>query len=133
MNHPLPDMVSTTISKLRDMVDVNTIIGDPIQTPDGVTILPVSKVKFGFAGGGSDFATKNYPANRDNAFGGGTGAGVTITPVAFLIIKGESVRLLPVTEPASSSLERLVEMLPELIDQISSLTGKKKKTAEAAE
>ncbi len=133
MNHPLPDMVSTTISKLRDMVDVNTIIGDPIQTPDGVTILPVSKVKFGFAGGGSDFATKNYPANRDNAFGGGTGAGVTITPVAFLIIKGESVRLLPVTEPASGSLERLVEMLPELIDQISSLTGKKKKTAEAAE
>lgn len=133
MNHPLPDMVGASISKLRDMVDVNTIIGDPIQTPDGVTILPVSKVKFGFAGGGSDFATKNYPANRDNAFGGGTGAGVTITPVAFLIIKGESVRLLPVSEPASGALDRLVEMLPELIDQVSSLTGKKRRQAETAE
>lgn len=133
MNHPLPDMVGASISKLRDMVDVNTIIGDPIQTPDGVTILPVSKVKFGFAGGGSDFATKNYPANRDNAFGGGTGAGVTITPVAFLIIKGESVRLLPVSEPASGALDRLIEMLPELIDQVSSLTGKKKQPAETVE
>lgn len=129
MNHPLPDMMGSSIAKLRELVDVNTIIGNPIQTPDGVTILPVSKVKFGFAGGGSDFATKNYPANRDNAFGGGSGAGVTITPVAFLIIKGESVRLLPVTEPASGSVERLIEMLPDLIDQISGLTGRKKKQA----
>lgn len=125
MNHPLPDMMGSSIAKLRELVDVNTIIGDPIQTPDGVTILPVSKVKFGFAGGGSDFATKNYPANRDNAFGGGSGAGVTITPVAFLIIKGESVRLLPVTEPASGSMDRLVEMLPDLIDQVSSLLRRK--------
>lgn len=125
MNHPLPDMMGSSIAKLRELVDVNTIIGDPIQTPDGVTILPVSKVKFGFAGGGSDFATKNYPANRDNAFGGGSGAGVTITPVAFLIIKGESVRLLPVTEPPSGSMDRLVEMLPDLIDQVSSLLRRK--------
>lgn len=125
MNHPLPDMMGSSIAKLRELVDVNTIIGDPIQIPDGVTILPVSKVKFGFAGGGSDFATKNYPANRDNAFGGGSGAGVTITPVAFLIIKGESVRLLPVTEPASGSMDRLVEMLPDLIDQVSSLLRRK--------
>lgn len=133
MNHPLPDMLGSSIAKLREMVDVNTIIGDPIQTPDGVTILPVSKVKFGFAGGGSDFATKNYPANRDNAFGGGSGAGITITPVAFLILKGESVRLLPVTEPASGSVERLVEMLPDLIDQISSLTRRKTGTAGESE
>lgn len=125
MNHPLPDMMGSSIAKLRELVDVNTIIGDPIQTPDGVTILPVSKVKFGFAGGGSDFATKNYPANRDNAFGGGSGAGVTITPVAFLIIKDESVRLLPVTEPPSGSMDRLVEMLPDLIDQVSSLLRRK--------
>lgn len=133
MNHPLPDMLGSSMAKLREMVDVNTIIGDPIQTPDGVTILPVSKVKFGFAGGGSDFATKNYPANRDNAFGGGSGAGVTITPVAFLILKGESVRLLPVTEPASGSVERLVEMLPDLIDQISSLIRRKTGKAEESE
>ena len=125
MNHPLPDMMGLSMAKIKDMVDVNTIIGDPIQTPDGVTIIPVSKVKVGFAGGGSDFAPKGYPANKANAFGGGSGAGVTITPVAFLIIKGESVRMMPVAEPASNSLERLVEMLPELIDQVSALTKKK--------
>lgn len=125
MNHPLPDMMGASLAKIKDMVDVNTIIGDAITTPEGVTIIPVSKVKVGYAGGGSDFAPKGYPANKQNAFGGGSGTGVTITPVAFLIIKGESVRLMPVAEPASNSVERLVEMLPELIDQISALTKKK--------
>ena len=125
MSHPLPDMMGSSIQKIKDMVDVNTIIGDPIQTPDGVTIIPVSKVKVGYAGGGSDFAPKSYPANKANAFGGGSGASVSITPVAFLVIKGESVRLLPVAEPASNSLERLVEMLPELVDQISTAIKKK--------
>lgn len=125
MNHPLPDMMGSSLTKLKDMVDVNTIIGDPIQTPEGVLIIPVSKVKLGYAGGGSDFAPKGYPAAKDNAFGGGSGAAVTITPVAFLVVKGDSVRLMPVAEPASNSLERLIEMLPELIDQISSLAKKK--------
>ena len=125
MNHPLPDMMGNSFGKIKEMVDVNTIIGDPIQTPEGVTIIPVSKVKVGFAGGGSDFVPKGYPANTDNAFGGGSGAGVTITPVAFLVIKGEAVRLLPVAEPASNSVERLIEMLPDLIDQISALAKKK--------
>lgn len=132
MNHPLPDMMGASFSKIKDMVDVNTIIGDPIQTPEGVTIIPVSKVKVGFAGGGSDFAPKGYPATKNNAFGGGSGAGVTITPVAFLIVKGENVRLMPVSEPASNSLERLVEMLPELIDQLSSI-ARKKETAVTSE
>ena len=131
MNHPLPDMMGNSFGKIKEMVDVNTIIGDPIQTPEGVTIIPVSKVKVGFAGGGSDFAPKGYPANKDNAFGGGSGAGVTITPVAFLVIRGEAVRLLPVAEPAANSVERLIEMLPDLIDQISALA--KKKEAQTAE
>ena len=126
MNHPLPEMMANAIAKIHDMADANTIIGDPITTPEGVTILPVSRIKYGFAGGGSDYATKNYPASKDNAFGGGTGASVSISPVAFLIIKGESVRLLPVAEPASNSMERLIEMVPELIDQLSNLVSKKK-------
>ena len=125
MNHPLPDMMGSSLTKLKDMVDVNTIIGDPSQTPEGVLIIPVSKVKVGYAGGGSDFAPKGYPASKDNAFGGGSGAAVTITPVAFLVVKGDSVRMMPVAEPASNSVERLIEMLPELIDQISSLAKKK--------
>lgn len=132
MKHPLPDMMNGAIGKIREMADSNTIIGDPIQTPEGVMIIPVSKVKYAFAGGGSDFSTKNYPASKDNPFGGGTGASVSITPVAFLIVKGDSVRLMPVAEPASNSVERLIEMLPELIDQISSLVQKKKDQAEGS-
>lgn len=126
MKHPLPDMVGMSIDKIKTMADANTVIGEAIHTPDGVILIPVSKVKFGFAGGGTDFAAKGYPANKENPFGGGTGASVSITPVAFLVIKGESVRLLPVAEPASNSLERLVEMLPELIDQVSALSKQKK-------
>ena len=125
MNHPLSDMMTNSMSKIRDMIDVNTVVGDPITTPGGVTIIPVTKVSIGYGGGGSDFAMKNMPVNRDNPFGGGTGAGISVTPVAFLVIKGESVRLLPVAETAHNSMERLIEMLPDLIDQISGLIGKK--------
>ena len=121
----LGEVMGISMTKMKEMINVNTIIGDPIQTPEGVTIIPVSKVKVGFAGGGSDFAPKGYPTNKSNAFGGGSGASVNITPVAFLIVKGDSVRMMPVAEPASNSLERLVEMLPDLIDQISALTKKK--------
>ena len=114
------------MSKIREMVDVNTVIGNPIVTEGGVTIIPVTKVSIGYGGGGSDFATKNYPANRDNAFGGGAGAGVTITPVAFLIVRGENVRMLPVAEPASTSVDRLIEQLPDLIDKAQSFFESRK-------
>ena len=126
MNHPLSEMMSASMSKIREMVDVNTVIGDPIVTEGGVTIIPVTKVSIGYGGGGSDFATKNYPANRDNAFGGGAGAGVTITPVAFLIVRGENVRMLPVAEPASTSVDRLIEQLPDLIDKAKSFFESRK-------
>ena len=69
MEHPLSDMMTTSMSKIKDMVDVNTVVGSPITTPGGVTIIPVTKVSIGYGGGGSDFATKNMPANRDNSFG----------------------------------------------------------------
>lgn len=109
MNHPLNEMMTSSMAKIKDMIDVNTVIGDPITTPDGVTLIPITKVSVGYGGGGSDFVTKNYPANRDNAFGGGAGAGVTITPMAFVVIRGESVRMLPIAEPASTSVDRIVE------------------------
>ena len=118
--------MSNSMSKIKDMIDVNTVIGNPITTPDGVTLIPITKVSVGYGGGGSDFATKNYPANRDNAFGGGAGAGVTITPVAFLIVRGENVRMLPVAEPASTSVDRLIEQLPDLIDKAQSFFESRK-------
>lgn len=133
MNHPLSDMMTNTMSKIRDMVDVNTVVGDPITTPGGVTIIPVTKVSIGYGGGGSDFAGKNAPAG-DNSFGGGAGAGIKITPVAFLVIRGENVRMLPVAEPASTSVDRLIELLPELLEKGEAYFAEKKaaKEAEAA-
>jgi len=120
-------MMTSSMSKIRELIDVNTVIGDPIQTPDGVTIIPVSKVSIGFGGGGTDFATKNYPANRDNAFGGGAGTGINITPIAFLIIRGESVRMLPVAEPASTSVDRIIEMVPDILDKVENILDERKK------
>ena len=117
MSQNLPNMLESTIAKIREMVDVNSVIGDPITTPDGVTIIPVSKVSVGFGGGGSDFVSKN-PNRQDNPFGGGAGGGVKVTPIAFLIVKEGSVRMLPVAAPANTTADRLVEMVPDVLDKV---------------
>ena len=119
MSNSLPNMLENTIAKIRDMVDVNSVVGDPITTPDGVTIIPVSKVSVGFGGGGSDFVSKNVN-KQENPFGGGVGAGVKVTPLAFLVIKDGSVRMLPVAAPASTTADRIVEMVPDTLDKIAS-------------
>ena len=124
MSHPLSDMMAETMEKLRGMVDVNAVIGDPITTPDGMTIIPVSKVTFGYGGGGSDLATKAAAAAGQQPFGGGSGAGATIQPISFLIVKGETVRMLPVASPTSGAVDRLVELLPDLVDKLSALLKK---------
>lgn len=118
MSNSLPNMLENTIAKIREMVDVNSVIGDPITTPDGVTIIPVSKVSVGFGGGGSDFVSKNAN-HQENPFGGGAGGGVKVTPIAFLIIKDGNVRMLPVAAPANTTADRLVEMVPDVLDRVS--------------
>ena len=122
--HPIGDLMSTTMQKIREMVDVNTIVGKPIEAGD-VTIIPVSKVSFGFASGGSDFTTKNQKPEADNAFGGGSGAGVKIEPVAFLVIREGSTRVLPVAMPPMTTLDRVVEMMPDLVDKVEKYFDKK--------
>ncbi len=117
MSERLPNMLDSTIAKIREMVDVNSVIGDPITTPDGVTIIPISKVSVGFGGGGSDFVSKNVN-RQEHPFGGGVGAGVKVTPIAFLIIKDGSVRMMPVSAPASTTADRIVEMVPDTLDKI---------------
>ena len=119
MSHNLPNMLESTIEKIRQMVNANTVIGEPITTADGVTIIPVSKVSIGLGGGGSDFVSKNLN-NHENPFGGGVGAGVKVDPVAFLIIKEGSVRMLPVAAPANTTVDRLVEMIPDTLDKVTS-------------
>lgn len=124
--HPIGDLMETTMEKIRQMVDVNTIVGQPIVTADGITLIPVSKVSFGFASGGSDFQTKQQQAGADNAFGGGSGAGVKITPVSFIVIKNGDVRILHIAPPADSAVDRIIENAPEIVDKISALISKKK-------
>lgn len=121
--HPIGDLMTTTMQKIREIADVNTIIGQPIQA-DGVTIIPVSKLSVGFASGGSDFTTKNQKPEEDNAFGGGGGAGMNLSPVAFLIVKGDTVKLLPVAPPPASTVDRVVEIVPDVIDKVTGFLEK---------
>ena len=120
--HPIQDLMNVTMDKVRQMVDSNTIVGKPITTEDGTTILPVSKVSFGFASGGTDFDGKN--AANKNLFGGGSGAGVNIQPVAFLVIKDGCVRTIQLTD-GNNSIDRALAMLPELVEKVSALVSKK--------
>ena len=126
---PLNDLMDTTMDKIRDMVDSNTIIGKPITTDDGTTILPVSRISFGFASAGTDFDGKNA-ANKD-LFGGGSGAGVNIQPVAFLVVKDGCVRTIQLSD-GSNTVDRALTMLPELVDKVSALLKKEEKKDAAA-
>ena len=122
MSQKLPNMLDNTIQKIREMVDVNSVIGDPITTPDGVTIIPVSKVSVGFGGGGSDFVNKK---GGENPFGGGVGGGVKVTPICFLIVKDGNVRMMPVAAPANTTADRIVEMVPDTIDKLTAFIDSK--------
>ena len=117
--------METTMSKIREMVDVNTIVGTPIKTDDGITLIPVSKVSFGFASGGSDFQTKNTQAGNAN-FGGGSGAGVNISPVAFLVVKDGNVKMISAQPNPPSGIEKVVEAVPEIIDKVKEIIPQKK-------
>lgn len=119
MSQKLPNMLESAIQKIREMVDVNSVIGSPITTPDGVTIIPVSRVSVGFGGGGSDFTSKNTRPGEENPFGGGVGGGVKVTPICFLVVKDGAVRMMPVAEPANTTADRIVEMVPDTLDKIS--------------
>ena len=121
--HPIQGLMSTAMQKIREMIDVNTIIGDPITTPDGTTIIPVSKVSFGFASGGSDLPAKV----QKDLFGGGSGAGITINPIAFLVVCGGDVKLLQLNDGDTGAVGKAVEMVPEVIDKFAELFSKKDK------
>lgn len=127
-NSRISEMISDSMEKIQQMVNVNTVVGTPITTPDGTTIIPVSKVKIGMGGGGSDF-TSSKKADKENPFGGGgsgMGCSMNIDPVAFLILSGGHVRMLPVAAPASTTVDRVVELAPEMFDKFADfLDGRK--------
>ena len=129
-DHPIGGFMETTMQKIREMVDVNTIVGKPIETADGITLIPVSKVSFGFAGGGSDFQTKHHEPGSRDPFGGGSGAGVSLTPVAFLVIRDGNVRVLNIAPPVSNTVDRIIDMTPDVIDKVSAMIDKAKNKSE---
>ena len=131
MSHPLPNMLESTLQKVREMINVDSVVGTPITTPEGITIIPVCKVSYGVGGGGSDFPSKNT-ARPEYPFGGGTGAGVTIQPMGFLVTNENSVRLLPAQ--AYAPADRIIELAPQLMCELRSfLKNKNEKNARQGE
>lgn len=124
MDNPISNMMDASLESIRKTADANTVIGDPIVTADGTTVIPVSRIRLGFVGGGSEFSGKR--PGESKPYGAGTGASVTVTPVAFLIFREGSCRVLPIPEPAASSVDRLIEQIPDAVDKIMALRDRKK-------
>ena len=119
-NSNIGNLMEVTMQKIHELVDVNTVVGTPITAPDGITVIPVSRVSYAFASGGSDFRVKDKPG-----FGGGNGAGVKIDPIGFLVVKDGNVRMVSITPPASNTIDRVVEKAPELMDSIENFLKKR--------
>jgi sporulation protein YtfJ len=120
-------LLETTMDRLHDIVNVDTVVGTPINTPDGITLIPVSRVSYAFASGGSDFRLKDQ---SNPGFGGGNGAGVKIDPIGFLVVKDGGVRMMSITPPASNTLDRVIEKAPELMDSVEQFLAKRGKAGE---
>ena len=133
--HPIEGLMLTAMNSIQDMVDVNTIIGDPIEASNNIVIIPISKVSFGFAAGGSEFSTETlneyFKKDKEESmqyrlpFGGGSGAGVSINPVAFLVVQDGYVKMLPVTH--SSAIDKLIDYVPDLIEKVNQILQKQLK------
>ena len=128
--NPISDVMAATLQKLREMLDVNTIVGEPIRTPDGLMLIPISRLSMGFASGGSEFG-KTPKVEGKNNFGGGAGAGIKMEPIAFLVVRGDNVRLLPVGPGPVSTLDRVVDMVPDVVDKVTTFLDQRKEDKEA--
>ena len=125
MSHPVSDLMSNTMEKIREMMDANTIVGKPIEI-GGVTVVPVCKISIGYASGGTDFAQKNQKTNKDNSFGGGAGMGVNVTPISFLVINEGNVRIIAAEQPAPNTVDKVIDLVPNVVDKVSTMMAKKK-------
>lgn len=134
-DHPIEGLMDTAMSNIKAMVDVNTIVGDAVTTPDNTVIIPISTVSFGFAAGGSEFSPKKgnvCDSATNSLFGGGSGGGANVKPIAFLVVSNGNVRLLPVGG-SSSTADKIIDIVPEMVDKLNSVISgikKKKKSSE---
>lgn len=131
MSTPIQGLMAEALGNLKQMIDVNTIVGEPITTPDGTTVIPVSRVACGFGAGGSEFSNKPADKKADGLmFGGGCGGGVSVNPVAFLVVKNDNIRLMPVSD-SLSTIDRIVDMVPEVLNKFNNfITDIKDKKSE---
>ena len=122
--HPIQGLMKTAMESIKDMVDVNTIVGDAVETPDGTVIIPISRVAFGFAAGGGDYETANENSGAVHPFGGGSGAGVSVKPVGFLVCSPTNgIRFLPVD--AAVIYDRVLDLVPQLVNKLQEIFGGK--------
>ncbi len=120
---PIAELVATAMNSIKEMVDVNTIVGEPVETTDGTVIIPISRVSFGFGAGGTEFSSKAKPAEGDSNFGGGTGGGVSINPMGFLVVSGGNVQFLPISKGGP---DKLTDYIPVAIEKVTDYIKKKK-------
>lgn len=121
----LGDLLQTSTEKLREMVTANTVVGEPITTPDGVTLIPVSRMSFGFGCGGSDYGKTNV------SFGGGAGGGMKVEPVAFIVVKDGITRILPVGKPAATTVDRVIDAVPDIMTRVENFIDRKNQDKDA--
>lgn len=132
MAENLNELVKNALGSIKGMVDVSTVVGEAITAPDGTMIIPVTQVSCGFGAGGSEMPTTKLNTKGEYPFGGGSGGGVKVKPIAFLVVSGDKVRLIPVTPGTDNPIEKIVEMLPEMFEKVNNFI-KKKKQAKAEE
>ena len=125
MEHPIGELMQTAMTSIKDMVDVNTVIGEPVQAAGGATIIPISKVSFGYVTAGGDLTSKEQPLRTepvDFPFAGGSGAGVSVQPVGFLVISGDNIRMLPAQ--SMTVADRMVELIPGVVEDVRNMFRK---------
>ena len=122
--NPIGELMQTTMDNVRNILKVDTVVGDPIYTPDGITLVPISRISVGFGGGGIELNQKSAGGNRP--FGGGNATGVKIDPIGFLVIKDGTIRMINVTPPASNTVDRLIDMVPQVMDRVDEFIARQK-------
>lgn len=123
-NNPIGELMQTTMDNVKNILNVDTVVGEPIYTPDGITLVPISRISVGFGGGGVEFNGKKLGEPRP--YGGGNATGVKIDPIGFLVIKDGTIRLINVMPPASNTVDRIIDLVPQVMDRVDSFIAKQK-------
>ena len=121
-NNPIGELMRSTMENVKNILKVDTVVGDPIVTPDGITLVPISKISVGFGGGGVEFGSRK--ASEERPYGGGNATGVKIEPIGFLVIKEGVVRMINVTPPASNTVDRIIDLVPQVMDRVDAFITK---------